>query len=162
MASPDTSQPVRVTVYRPKTMIGLGAPKAFLEDDQPTAGDWYLSAKAELPAGNQLPRLLLLGRAFLIYSMYYAHDPYYLGVAVENFGKACQKLGCTLPLRPKDAFWLIYGPEGLDPGCAVDHQFLLGQIATVFGNAAAQEQADALTIQWPSRISRQSGKSRHR
>jgi hypothetical protein len=151
-ASPDTIQPVRVTVYRPKTMIGLGAPEAFLGDDHPTKGNWHQSAKADLPAGDQPPRLLLLGRAFLIYSMYHARDPYYLGLAVENFGAACEKLGYTLPLRSRDASWLTYGPEGLDRGDPEEYQFLFGQIATVFGNDAASDQADALGVIWRSGV----------
>src|SRR5438270_32330 len=36
--APKQTGPVKVTVYRPRELIGLGAPEAFLGDDQPTKG----------------------------------------------------------------------------------------------------------------------------
>lgn len=143
--------PVKVTVYRPKEMIGLGAPKAFLGEEHPTKGDWVQSAKAELPDGNQPPRLLLLGRAFLIYSMYHVREPRFMGYAVENFGAACKKLGYDLPLTELDAPWLTYGPESFDRGEPAEYEFMLGHIAIVFGTKAAADQAEALGIDWPPR-----------
>jgi len=93
-----------------------------------------------------------MGRAFLIYSMYHAREPRFLGYAVENFGAAVKKLGYNLPLKEEDAVWLTYLASELDPGTPQDHQLLLGHIATVFGAKAAQEQADAIGVKWPSRV----------
>jgi hypothetical protein len=147
----------KVTVYRPKERVGLGPPKAFLGDDHSKHGDWVQSAKAELSNDEHPPRLLMLGRAFLIYSMYHAREPRFLGYAVENFGVACQKLGYILPLKETDASWLTYGPEGLDPGRPEDYQHMLGHIATVFGTDAAKQQADALGINRPARANLERG-----
>jgi hypothetical protein len=103
-----------------------------------------------------------MGRAFLIYSMYHAREPRFLGYAVENFGAAVRKLGYSLPLKEEDAVWLTYLPSELDPGSQQDHQLLLGHIATVFGAKAATEQADAIGVQWPSRAGGRQANDRHR
>jgi hypothetical protein len=148
---------MKVTVYRPREAVGLGPPQAFLGDEHPTQGDWVQSAKAELPDDKGLDphlRLHLMGRAFLIYSMYHAREPRFLGYAVENFGAAAQKLGYSLPLKEEDAVWLTYLSSELDPGSHQDHQLMLSHIATVFGSKAAQEQANVLGIGWPARLSR--------
>ncbi|HEX4053851.1 MAG TPA: hypothetical protein VHX86_06270 [Tepidisphaeraceae bacterium] len=143
---------MKVTVYRPKELIGLGAPQAFLDDDHPKQGDWHQSAKAELLEGDPHMRLHQMGRDFLIYSMYHAREPRFLGYAVENFGAACKKLGYELPLTESDAVWLTYTKNEIEPAPPDEQQFLLSQIATVFGTKAAQEQADALGVRWPSRL----------
>lgn len=149
---------MRITVYRPKTLIGLGAPEAYLQDDHPTQGDWHQIAKHDFQPDAYRP-LLMMGRDFLIYSMYHARDPYHLGLAVENFGVACKKLGFSLPLKEKDATWLTYRPQGLDPGDPYKYQFLLAHITTVFGASAAKAQAEAIGIVWPSRLPPTRGQS---
>jgi hypothetical protein len=146
-----TSRNMKITVYRPREADGLGPPQAFLGEDHPTEGDWVQSAKHEMREGEYRP-LLMLGRTFLIYSMYHAREPRFMGYAIENFGAAVKKIGYALPLNEEDACWLPYGPEGFDPGSPEHLQFMLGQIATVFGTDAAKAQADALRIQWPSRL----------
>lgn len=114
-------------------------------DAHPLEGDWVQSAKADLPdEDNGVPRLLLLGRAFLIYSMYHARQPRFLGYAVENFGAACMKLGYCLPLHERDAVWLPYGAAELDPASAEDHIHLFDHLAKVFGIEAARTQAALL------------------
>jgi hypothetical protein len=151
---------MKVTVYRPRESVGLGSPQAFLGDEHPTQGDWVQSAKADLPDDTGLDphlRLHLMGRAFLIYSMYHAREPRFLGYAVENFGAAAKKFGYQLPLKEEDAVWLTYLPTELDPGSSQDHQLMLGQIANVFGTKAAKEQADAIGVKWPARVVRQQG-----
>jgi hypothetical protein len=152
---------MKVTVWRPKTMIGLGAPEAYLGEDHPTQGDWTQTAKHDFQPDSCRP-LLMMGREFLIYSMCHAREPYFLGIAVENFGAACKKLGYSLPLTDKEATWLTYPPEGLDPGDREEYQFMLGHIAVVFGANAAKEQAGALGIAWPSRLPPETGASRSR
>ena len=142
---------MKIAVYRRNGPDGFTEPVAFLGDEMPRGEGWFVNAKADLSDAEHPPRLLMLGRAFLIYSMYHARDPHYLGYAVENFGAAVKKLGYSLPLKDGEASWLTYGPEGLDPGTPDDYQFLLGQIAEVFGPKAAQEQADELAIKWSSR-----------
>lgn len=149
-----TSNGMRITVYRPREPDGLGPPQAFLGDEHPTEGDWVQSAKHEMKAGEYRP-LLMLGRAFLIYSMYHAREPRFLGYAIENFGAAVRKIGYTLPLGDADATWRPYSSEELDPPSRPhDYQFMLGQIATVFGVDAAKAQADAIQVQWPARVIR--------
>jgi len=143
---------MKITVYRPKELIGLGAPQAFLGDDHPKQGDWYQSAKAELLEGDPHMRLHQMGRDFLIYSMYHAREPRFLGYAVENFGAACKKLGHELPLTETDAVWLTYTKNELDSAPPDEQQFLLGQIAIVFGTKAAKEQSEALGVKWPLRV----------
>src|SRR2546429_92054 len=106
---------MKITVYRPKELVGVGPPQAFLGEDHPTHGDWIRSAKAELPEGDEPPRLLLLGRAFLIYSMYHVRDPHFMGIAIQNFAAAALKLDYSLPLEEKDACWLTYGLDGFNP-----------------------------------------------
>src|SRR5215469_9388271 len=132
---------MKVTVYRPRELIGLGQPQGFLGEDHPTQGDWVQSAKSVQPDGVD-PHMMLhqMGRDFLIYSMYHAREPRFLGYAIENFGAACEVLGYSLPLKENEAVWLTYGPGGLDPGLPEEYQFLLGQIANVFGVKAATEQ----------------------
>ena len=147
-----TLTPHRITVWRPKTMIGLGAPQAFLLDECPTKGDWHQSAKAYLLDSDPHLRLHQMGRDFLIYSMYRAREPYYLGLAVENFGAACKTLGYSLPLKETDAVWLTCTANELAPAPQDEQQFLLGHIASVFGSEAAKAQAEALRIAWPARI----------
>lgn len=121
-------------------------------------GDWVQSAKVELPDNeDQHHRLHLIGRAFLIYSMYHATEPRFLGYAVENFGAACQMLGYSLPLKEDDATWLTYERSEIDPAPPEDYLSMLGVIATVFGSKAATEQAAKLGVQWPSRIASRSG-----
>jgi hypothetical protein len=153
---------MKISVYRPRELIGLGPPQAFLDDDHPKHGDWVQSAKAELIEGDPHMRLHQMGRDFLIYSMYHAREPRFLGYAVEHFGVACQKLGCTLPLRADQAVWLTYTKNELDPAPRDEQQFLLGQIAHVFGRKAAQEQADALGVPWPSRTAQGRSSDRQR
>lgn len=143
---------MKITVYRPREAAGLGPPQAFLGDEYPKQGDWVQSAKHEMQEGECRP-LLMMGRNFLIYSMYHARQPRFLGYAVENFGAAAQKLGYTLPLAEKDAVWVTYGPEGLDLGTPEDYQHLLGHIATVFGTNSAAGQAAAIGVKWPARVS---------
>ena len=143
---------MKITVYRPRELIGLGAPQAFLGDDHPKHGDWVQSAKAELIDGDAHLRLHQMGRDFLIYSMYHAREPRFLGYAIENFGAACRKLGHDTPLTEYEAVWLTYLASELDPASADEQQFLIGHIASVFGVKAAKEQADALGVQWPSRV----------
>lgn len=142
----------KISVYRPKAAIGLGAPEAFVDDDHPKQGDWHQSAKAQLIEGDPHMRLHQMGRDFLIYSMYHAREPHYLGMAVENFGCACKKLGYELPLKETDAVWLAYLKSELDPAPLDEQQSLLEQIAMVFGAKAAREQAEALGVAWPSRL----------
>jgi hypothetical protein len=154
---------MKVTVYRPKEAVGLGSPQAFLGDEHPTQGDWVQSAKADLPDDKGLDphhRLHLMGRAFLIYSMYHAREPRFLGYAVENFGAAARKLGYDLPLTETDAVWLTYLPTELDPASHEDHQMMLGHIASVFGSKAAKDQADTIGVQWPSRVAGRQEKGR--
>jgi hypothetical protein len=154
---------MKVTVYRPRESVGLGAPHGFLGEDHPTVGDWVQSAKSVQLDGVDPHRMLhQMGRDFLIYSMDHAREPRFLGYAVENFGAACRTLGYTLPLKDTEACWLTYGPEGLDPGKPDEYQFMLGQIATVFGTSAASEQAAEIGIQWPSRVPPKSGEIRKR
>jgi hypothetical protein len=154
---------MKVTVYRPREAVGLGAPQGFLGEEHPTQGDWVQSAKSVQPDGID-PHMMLhqMGRDFLIYSMYHAREPRFLGYAVENFGAACRKLGYGLPLKDSEASWLTYGHEGLDPGEPNDYQFLLAQIANVFGVISASEQASEIGIEWPSRVTKNSGKTRKR
>lgn len=142
----------RITVWRPKTMIGLGSPVAYLGDDHPQQGDWHQSANAELIEVDAHFRLHQMGRNFLIYSMYHAREPYYLGLAVENFGAACRKLGYELPLKEADAVWLTYTKSEIEPAKADEQQLFLGHLATVFGKKAAQDQAEALGVTWPARV----------
>jgi hypothetical protein len=143
---------MKVTVYRPKEVVGLGPPKAFLGEDHPEQGDWVQSAKAELPEADQPPRLLLLGRAFLIYSMYHVRDPHFMGIAIQNFAAAARMLGYNLPLKEDDGCWLTYGPEGFDPALPRDFHFMLDNIAAVFGDNAAKQQAQQLHIDWQPEI----------
>ena len=152
---------MKITVYRRNGPDGYTEPVAFLGDESPPGEGWFVNAKADLSDAEHPPRLLMLGRAFLIYSMYHARDPQYLGYAVENFGAAVKKLGYTLPLKDGEASWLTYGPEGLDPGTPDAYQFMLGQVSEVFGPKAAQEQADELAIKWPSRIVESGGNGRN-
>ena len=139
---------MKITVYRRKVNDELRDPHAYLGDDRPTGDGWVVNAKAELLEAEIPHRLLMLGRSFLIYSMYHATDPLYLGYAVENFGAACRALGYTLPLSESDASWLTYGPDEMDAAAPADNQFLLNQIAVVFGTEAARRQAEALKIEW--------------
>jgi hypothetical protein len=148
---------MKITVYRPKELNGLGAPQAFLDDDHPKQGDWHQSAKAELLEGDLHMRLHQMGRDFLIYSMYHAREPYYLGLAIENFAVACQKLGHPLPLKQNEAVWLTYNSNELDSAPADEQQFLLRQVARTFGDQAAVDQAAALQMQWTSRTSAKLG-----
>jgi len=138
-------------------MIGLGAPQAFLRDEHPTKGDWHLSAKAYLLDSDPHLRLHQMGRDFLIYSMYRAREPYYLGIAIENFGTACEKLGYSLPLKESEATWLTCSASELDHAPRDEQQFLLRQVARTFGDQAAVEQAAALNTQWTSRTSARPG-----
>lgn len=153
---------MKITVYRPRQLVGLGPPQAFLDHDHPEEGDWHQSAKAELLDGDPHMRLHQMGRDFLIYSMYHAREPYYLGIAVENFGAACKKLGHDLPLQETEAVWLTYLKTEIEPAPADEQQFLLGQIAKVFGQKAAREQADAIGVKWPSRVGSQPDSDRSR
>jgi hypothetical protein len=154
---------MKVTVYRPKEAVGLGPPQGFLGEEHPTQGDWVQSAKSVQPDGID-PHTMLhqIGRDFLIYSMYHAREPRFLGYAVENFGAAARKLGYSLPLKEEDAVWLTYLPTELDPAPPQDHQLLLGQIAAVFGTKAAKEQADAIGVKWPLRLAGMQEKDRSR
>ncbi len=134
----------RLTIWRPKTVSGLGAPVAYLGDEHPTEGDWHQSAKADLIDGNAHFRLHQMGRDFLIYSMYHVREPFYLSLAVENFGTACQKLGYKLPLAESEAAWRVYAKNELEPAPPSELQMLLGQISKVFGPSAARDQASEL------------------
>jgi hypothetical protein len=142
---------MHVTVYRRNEPRGLSAPQAFLGDERPEGDGWFVSAKSDVSDAEHPPKLLLLGRNFLIYSMYHARDPHFLSIAVENFAAACEKLGYNLPLKEHEAVWLTYSINELDPAPPEVRQSLLRQIAAVFGTEAAKDQADALIGQRPSR-----------
>ena len=96
--------------------------------------------------------LHLMGRNFLIYSSERARDPEHIGLAIEHFGAAVKRLGLSLPVNEENApCWLTYTKDEMDAGAPADYQFMLGQIAKVFGKHAAEEQAKALGITWPAR-----------
>lgn len=137
-----------VTVYRPKlSQGGLGSPKAFLGKEHPTDGDWIQSAQHHYQAEGYRP-LHMMGRDFLIYSMYRPREPRFLGYALENFGVAVKKLGYVLPLTEEQAVWLSVSPSGLELAQPFEYQFMLNQVAHVFGNEAARTQALELSIDW--------------
>lgn len=144
---------MRVAVYRRKLPEGLGPPEAFLGNDHPTEGDWHLSAKSEQPDGVEHRRMLLqMARDFLIRSMYHATDPHFIGVAVENYGAACQKLGLKLPLTEQHATWPNYERSEVTPASPEQYRWMFSNIAKVFGADAAKEQAKTLGVQWPREI----------
>ncbi len=145
---------MKVTVWRPREANGLGSPQGVVGDDQPE-GDWVKGSEGNFDRDGYQP-LHMLGRDFLIYSMYHVREPRFIGYAVENFGAACEALGFKLPLTEDDACWLTYPKEELDPGRPDEYRMMLGHIATVFGKDAATQQADALGIQWPAKASRKS------
>lgn len=139
---------MKVTVFRPKlAQGGLGLPKAFLGEDHPTEGDWIQSAKHDYQPDSYRP-LHMMGREFLIYSMYRPRQPRFLGYALENFGAAVKRLGFALPLTEENATWLSAPPAGLDPAQPHEYQFMLNQIAHVFGNDVAKAQAKELSLDW--------------
>ena len=135
---------MKVTVYRRNEPDGYGAPVACIGDETPKGENWFENAKADVIEEGEPGRLLLLGRAFLIYSMYHAREPLYLAYAIENFGAACRKLGYGLPLPEADATWRSYNHEELDAGAPADYRCLFDQIARVFGAKAARAQAEML------------------
>jgi len=144
---------MKVTVYRPKLADGLGPPQGFRAELHPTEGDWVQSAKSDQPDGiDQHTMLHQMGRDFLIYSMYHVREPRFMGYAVENFGAACKILGYSLPLKEDEAVWLTYLPSELDPASPAHNRWMLRQIGRVFGLKAAQDQASALGIEWPRKV----------
>jgi hypothetical protein len=144
---------MRITIYRKNEPDGFTEPVAMLGDEKPVGAGWFINAKADLlDESDPHMQLHQMGRDFLIYSMYHARDPLYLGYAVENFGAAVKKLGYSLPLKEDEASWLIYEHGDMDAGAPADSQFMLSQIASVFGVERAKEQAKVLDIPWPSRL----------
>ncbi|OAI56457.1 hypothetical protein AYO47_02135 [Planctomyces sp. SCGC AG-212-M04] len=138
---------MKVTVYRRRLAEGFGPPEAFLGEEQPTEGDWHLSAATQQPDGTEHRRLLLqMARDFLIRSMYHATEPYFIGIAVENYGAACLKLGLSLPLAEGHATWPMYERHEVDPAGSEDYRWMLASIAHVFGIDAAGAQAALLGI----------------
>jgi hypothetical protein len=153
---------MKITVYRREEQDGFSEPVACLGDETPQGDGWFAQSKAELSDAQHPPKLLMLGRAFLIYSMYHARDPYHLGIAVENFGAAVKRLGYSLPLKQDEASWLTYPPDGLDAGAPSDYQFMLGHIASVFGVDTARGQADALGVKWRPHLAARPNEGRGR
>ena len=49
---------MKVTVYRPRKTVGLGAPQGFLGDEHPTQSDWVQSDKSVQPDGIDLHMML--------------------------------------------------------------------------------------------------------
>lgn len=139
---------MKVTVWREKLPDGLGPPVAYLGDEHPTQGNWHQSAKHDFQPDTYKP-LHMMGREFLIYSMYHATDPFFVGMAIENFGAACTKLGYKLPLKETDAVWLTYEGKEIDPASPTQNRWMLKNIAKVFGPTAAKEQAKAIDFEWP-------------
>jgi len=63
---------MKITVYRRNGEEGYTEPVAFLGDKKPQCEGWFVNAKDDLSDSVHPPKLLMLGLAFLIYSMYHA------------------------------------------------------------------------------------------
>jgi hypothetical protein len=143
---------MKVTVYRPRESVGLGAPRGFLGEDHPTEGDWVQSAKSDQPDGMDAHiRLHMMARDFLIRSMYHVREPRFIGYAIENYAAACEVMGHSLPLREDLATWPHYERSEVEVGTPDDYRWMLANIAKVFGDAAAQKQAETLDLKWIGR-----------
>jgi hypothetical protein len=93
-----------------------------------------------------------MARDFLIRSMYHATEPYFIAVAVENYGAACKALGHCLPLTEEQATWPRYERSEVEPSTPEHYGRMFAAIAEVFGPKEAAEQASALGLSWPKRI----------